>query len=147
MPMRRPTGSLAATVALAAAGCGGADGEALPPACQEGPDAVVSALRAAPQPVLLADGTALSACVSAAAGSDADLQAVGLTLSSAAERLVAEGDAVALGYLVGAARRGSEATAGIALELVRRLESSARQVTGADRAALREGLRAGEASG
>ena len=145
--MRRPSGSLAAAAALVAAGCGGAGGETLPLGCQEGPDAIVAALRAAPEPVTLADGTPLSACVSAAAGSDADLQSVGLTLSSAAERLVADGDAVGVGYLVGAARRGSEATAGIALELVRRLESSARQVTGPDRAALREGLRAGEASG
>ena len=145
--MRRPSGPLTAAVALVAAGCGGAGGESLPLGCQEGPGAVVTALRAAPEPVTLSDGTPLSACVSGATGSDADLQSIGLTFSTAAERLVADGDALALGYLVGATRRGSDATAGIALELVRRLESSARQVTGADRSALREGLRAGEANG
>ncbi|HEY8583361.1 MAG TPA: hypothetical protein VIL49_10450 [Capillimicrobium sp.] len=148
--MRRPLAPLTAAAALAAAGCGGGggSGDALAPVCQEGADAIVQALATAPEPVTLSDGaTPISECVTAASTSDADLQSIGLILSSAGEQLARDGDAVALGYLVGAARRGSEATAGIALELVRRLESTARQVPAGARAALREGLAAGEATG
>lgn len=146
--MRAPLAPMTAAVALAAAGCGASDDPALSPACQEGRSAVLAALRAAPEPVRLGDGTPLSECVAAAAGaSDAQLQSLGLVLHGAAEDLAARGDALALGYLVGAARRGSEATAGVALELVRRLESTARQVPAAARERLRAGLRAGEAGG
>jgi hypothetical protein len=142
--MRRPPASLTAAAALVAVGCGAADRETLPVACLDGDGAVVRALRAAPGPVTLDDGTRLSACVSGAQA-DSELQSVGLILSTAAERMAAGGDAVGLGYLIGASRRGAEQSAGIALELVRRLESAARQVD--DAAGLREGLHAGEATG
>lgn len=144
--MRPPLAPMAA-VALAATGCGAGADEPLPPACLEGPRAVLAALRAAPAPVALDDGTPLSACVSASARSTAQLQAVGLTLHTAAEELATRGDGLALGYLIGAARRGSQATAGVTLELVRRLESAARRLPDAARERLRAGLRAGEATG
>jgi hypothetical protein len=58
--------------------------------------------------------------------------------------------AVALGYLVGAARRGAATTSGVHAELVRRLEQRAAFLEGSEtplRAALHRGLGAGQASG
>jgi hypothetical protein len=77
--------------------------------------------------------------------SNAELQSLGVVFTNAAERLVDSGDALALGYLVGAARRGAEHTSGIQVELVRRLESAGRRAR--DEQALQRGERAGQASG
>jgi hypothetical protein len=143
--MRRPLAPLAVAAVVAVAGCGASEPE-LPLACTDD-RAVARALTAAPDAVRLPDGTPLSQCV-ARASSDAELQSVGVVLTGAAERLADAATVeaqVQLGYLVGAARRGSQRTSGIQLELVRRVESAARR-TG-DSAALRRGQRAGEADG
>lgn len=123
--------SRAALVAVALGATLAACGETPPPpvsdACTADPGALVTALRSAPGPVRLGDGTKLSRCVHDA-DSDAELQNVGLSFHRAAERLrerAEAGDpaaALALGYLIGATRTGAERTSGALLELVRRLE-------------------------
>jgi hypothetical protein len=144
-------------LALAAAGCGGGDPPPVDAACTASPEAIERALSRAPAPVALASGTRLSECI-ADARSDADLQNAGIVLTRAADHLAARaqggdtGAAVALGYLVGAARRGAARTNGIHAELARRVESAARVLAtrrgGAGVAgALQRGLRAGEATG
>jgi hypothetical protein len=104
--------------------------------------------------VLPGDGS-LSACVRRAT-SDEQLQSLGLVLTGVADGLAERaraGEAAAaeqLGYLLGAARRGASSSQGIGLELVRRLESSARragQGSPAAQEALRSGTRAGERGG
>jgi hypothetical protein len=118
-----------------------------------GVDAVEHALLAAPGHVTLGDGTLLSTCISEAR-SDADLQTMGAIYTSAAGRLARDAGArdsaaLKLGYLIGATRRGATHTAGIHLELVRRLE----QTVGIDgvsprrRAAFLQGIAAGRRSG
>lgn len=125
----------------------------LPPACIEGPRAILSALAAAPGPVHLHDGTRLSTCV-ADARADADLQNLGVILTQAASTLASElprsdTAAVQLGYLVGATRRGAAHSSGIHETLQRRIE----QTTGIDgppprrRTAYRRGLAAGSRTG
>jgi len=112
---------------------------------------LLAALRAAPAPVRLADGTALSRCVDRARR-DADLQTVGLELTAAAGRLAASAStadraALRLGYLVGSAERGARHTNGIHAELVTRLENAATTVPADRRASFARGLRAGIAGG
>jgi|SRR4051812_27109253 len=149
---------LVAVLALApialAAGCGAED-RPLDGACTASARAIERALERAPAPVTLGTGTRLSDCV-ARARDDADLQNAGAVLSRAADDLSARarrGDAraaVGLGYLVGAARRGSAHTAGIHAELRRRVESAAAFLDEAGAGvvrALRRGVRAGEATG
>ena len=137
---------------LSLAGCG--DDGGLPDACTREPAAVQTALRAAPGPVRV-DGTPLSACVTGA-GTDAELQEIGLVLTRAADHLAARARqhdaaaALALGYLVGAARRGAASTSGMHAELVRRLEQSAaflERAAGPLASALRRGMRAGQNTG
>jgi hypothetical protein len=142
----RPLALLAVAATVAVAGCGAGDGggDGPPLSCTDSDAAIVRALAAAPAPVTLGDGTRLSDCV-ARATSDADLQSVGIVFTNAAERLVDAGDSVAVGYLVGAARRGAENTGGVGVELVRRLESAGRR--SGDEAALVRGQRAGERTG
>lgn len=141
----------AATLLLGA--CGRTSDPKLPPACIEGPRAILSALAAAPGPVRLHDGTRLSTCV-ADARADADLQNLGVVLTQAASTLASElprsdPAAVQLGYLVGATRRGAAHSSGIHETLQRRIE----QTTGIDgppahrRAAYRRGLAAGSRTG
>jgi hypothetical protein len=148
----------AAAAAAGAAGCGGGaeDGAAgNPPAACLQEAQVLAAVRAAPRPVTLADGTRLSACVRAATA-DAALQNLGAVLTSVSDRLADEAlagrrdAAVALGYLIGAADEGSRSSQGIQLELARRLEGSARRIDGtspAIDAAVRRGLAAGRETG
>jgi hypothetical protein len=97
----------------------------------------------------------LSDCVSRARN-DAELQETRRVFTQAADDLALraqDGDAAAaaaLGYLVGAARRGAARTAGIHAELQRRVERSAAYLgDGGPRvtAALERGLRAGRATG
>lgn len=112
-------------VALAAllAGCG-SEPARLPPACSDGPEAVLAALEDAPGAVALSDGTLLSECVERASD-DAELQMVGFALTPVADRLAARrtpGAALQLGFLVGAVRRGAAGSNGVSLELVRRME-------------------------
>ena len=129
---------------LALAGCARDDGEAdLPEACESAAAVFADALRAAPSQVRV-DGVPLSDCLvrNASAG---DVQAVGATFLGTAQQLGEDRDAVALGYLVGALRRGAKESQGIHLELVRRVEQEARPFAGS--AAFERGLRAGRTSG
>lgn len=132
-----------ACAAVVLAGCGSDKSESLPPACTEGPDAVVKALAAAPQPVTI-DGTPISHCFNRDASGD-DVQIVGTNLLAAAQQLADRGEPLELGYLVGAARRGASRN-GLGAEIVRRLEAEAAGL-GSGRAAYRRGLRAGLAQG
>jgi hypothetical protein len=144
----------AALCALALlAGCGSSQPAPLAPACLQPPDTIDRALARAPAAVRLADGTPLSRCVSRARA-DADLPAVGVSLTQVADGLSARAgsDAAAalqLGYLVGAVRRGAADTPGIAAQLARRLELAAPRdfASGAARHALERGIRLGEAGG
>ena len=132
-----------AAVAAALAGCGSDKSESLPAACTEGPDVVVRALAKAPAPVTI-DGTPISECFNRDATSD-DVQIVGTNLLGAAQQLVDRNQALQLGYLIGAARRGAKRN-GLGDEIVRRLEAEA-TVDAAQRANYDRGLRAGAATG
>ncbi len=150
--LRRALSVMCAGLALAAvAGCREED-PALAPACREGPDDVLRALRAAPADVRLDGDTPLSECLENAEDGG-QLADVGTGYVAAAQRLAdrarrdPDGPAAEqLGYLVGAMRRGTQPDQGPAYELVRRVEGEA---TRADRrsAAFRRGLRAGGRAG
>ena len=135
---------LCALVAVPACG----DEEERPAAaCTVSPDAVVSALRAAPGEVRVG-GVRLSSCLTEGSESD-DLQRVGTAYVEAAALLARraarrpEGDAaLRLGYLVGAVRRGGSRTDGVHSELIRRLDQER-----LSSAAFRRGERAGLSSG
>jgi hypothetical protein len=90
-------------------------------------------------------GFRISDCVRRAT-SDVDLQDVGSAVSTAAEHLAAGGDARALGFLIGAVRRGTGAS-GVQAELVNRVEAVARRMPAADDGLLRSGVADGEARG
>jgi hypothetical protein len=153
------TARLTARAAIAAAlasfllsGCGASSPPPLPAACLDGPAAALRALQRAPRDVRLADGTALSRCVSLAG--DADLQSLGIVLTQVADDLRARADsdamaALRLGYLVGAVRRGAALTPGIAAQLARRVEQATQPPIESERsrAALQRGQRLGEAGG
>jgi hypothetical protein len=128
---------------LALAGCSRDQEADLPAACRSEPAVFAAALRAAPGPVRV-DGVSLSECL-AKDSSVGDVQAVGVAFLEAAQRLGRERDLTALGYLVGAVRRGAERSQGIHLELVRRIEQET--VPFARRPAFERGLRAGRSSG
>ncbi|MEX2193716.1 MAG: hypothetical protein WD844_00385 [Thermoleophilaceae bacterium] len=130
--------------ALALAGCSREEEAELPAACRLGADAVVSALSSAPGEVRLEGDTALSDCL-ARESEQADVLLVGEVYISAASRLADAGEALRLGYLLGAAQRGAGQTQGIHDELVRRLEQETGRVD--DEQALRRGERAGLESG
>jgi hypothetical protein len=148
--MARPT--VLAACALLALGACGADEPPLDDACTESAGAIVRALGRAPAPVALGSGARLSDCVRNAR-SDSELQNAGIVLTQAADALAVRAEhgdaraAVALGYLVGATRRGAARSPGIHAELQRRVERAAAYVEGAAATALRRGMRAGEASG
>lgn len=121
--------SLLATIFLAS-GCGDQD-DSTPVACLEDAAAYERALAAAPGEVRLGGETPISECLTPnqTAG---DLARVGEAMIETATALNAEaraegdGDAaVQLGYLLGAAERGSEESEGIHADLVRRLTVAA----------------------
>jgi hypothetical protein len=147
----RPRFALPAVLAaLAATGCG-AERAPLPVLCTEGAPPIERALRRAPGPVALADGTPLSRCV-AGARDIGELQSFGFIVTRLADRLAdrAPADdaaALRLGYLIGAARRGAEHSEGVPNELVHRLEVTARRVPARAQPTLERGLRAGERAG
>jgi hypothetical protein len=140
-------------IALSVGGCAKEDGDehAVPIACKEGPDTVGAALARAPARVEL-DGTLLSECFTR--GSDgADLQQVGASYLSVAAgladgaRLRPGGDeALRLGYLVGAVKRGAAGTQGVHDELARRIEQETIGVDTRSPAYMR-GYRAGRSRG
>lgn len=150
-PMRR---TVALTLALGAVAMGcGADDAPLPAACTADAGKVIAALRAAPGPVRLEDGTTLSRCVTAAR-SDGDLEGIGLVFTEAADRLsrAAERSAAAalrLGYLAGAVERGAKRTGGPQVDLARRIQSVApdEQAPHELRAAYDQGVVAGRGRG
>ncbi len=119
----------------AAAGCGSQD-DSTPVACLEGAAAYERALAAAPGEVRLGGETAISDCL-APNQTAGDLARVGEAMIEAATDLNAEARArgggeaaVQLGYLLGAAERGSEESEGIHSDLVRRLTVAARYAPG-----------------
>ncbi len=123
--------ALATLVALLAAGCG-ATNDTTPVACLEGASAYLGALADAPGAVKLAGEAPIGECLprNQKAG---DLATVGTAMVAAATKLNAEartdpGGAanLRLGYLLGAAQRGADATNGIHVELIRRLAVAAR---------------------
>ncbi len=150
--MSRCLVALALFLALVAAGCGG---QPAPSAtCTDGDAPILAALRHAPAPVTLSDGARLSDCVRRST-SDAELENLGAVVTRAADQLAdgaaakRPGAALALGYLVGAVRRGASHTNGIAAELVHRVEAAMRRAaTGAGaRVDLARGLSAGARTG
>jgi hypothetical protein len=147
-----------AALALAALGCGSQD-ESTPVACLEGAGAYEKALADAPKKVLLGGKTPISDCL-VFNQSGGDLAQVGEAMVEAATNLNAEareqngGDpAVALGYLLGAAKRGAEDSEGIHADLVRRLTVAARYAPAEEPlsepilSAYREGFDAGRSGG
>jgi len=143
---------------LALAGCGRED-SSTPVACLEGSSTYVKALAAAPGEVRLDGETPIGDCL-VEGQQGGELATVGTALVEAATELNAEaraesGDAAALqlGYLIGAAQRGSEQTEGIHTDLIRRLTVAARYAPGGQSsspflaAAYRQGYDAGHAGG
>jgi hypothetical protein len=140
-----------------AAGCGDQD-DSTPVACLEGAAAYEKALEAAPSAVRLQGETPISDCL-AENQSAGDLARVGEATIEAATELNAEartepGDAaLRLGYLLGAAERGSEESEGIHSDLIRRLTVAARYAPGKQPlteeflSSYKEGFEAGRSGG
>lgn len=124
--MRHPLLFAAIASLIAVAGCGGPN-DSTPTACLEGPSFYLGKGR---------DGVLISDCL-AENQTGGDLANVGTAMLAAATELNAEARAepggaanVQLGYLLGAARRGADGTAGIHAELIRRLSAAARYSPG-----------------
>lgn len=132
-PALKSVVAIAAVAALAPAlaACG-SERERTPSACLDGRGAFLTALKQAPDAVLLAETTPISDCLTKDQPAG-DLGEVGQTLIVVATQLNAaarqdpSGRASAeLGYLVGAAEAGAAETAGIHTDLIRRLNAAAR---------------------
>jgi hypothetical protein len=138
--------------ALLVAGCGADKDEDVPTACRDATaQQVEQALKAAPGRVRVG-GVPLSRCFNRNA-SPGDVQALGAVLIDVAETLADQaredphGDApLRLGYLLGAAERGSGRTQGIHSELIRRLENTSAGID-SDTSGYRRGQSAGRATG
>lgn len=156
--MRAPLLILVALVLTFAAGCGERD-DSTPVACLEGAQVYVDALGEAPGEVRLEGETQISECL-AEQQQAGDLATVGEAMVEAATELNAEAreqpggeSTLQLGYLIGAAKRGSEETEGIHADLVRRLVVAGRYAPGDQPLppefvrAYREGFDAGQAGG
>jgi len=141
-----------------ASGCGDQD-DSTPVACLEGAAVYEQALESAPGKVRLQGETPINDCL-AENQSAGDLARVGEATVGAATDLNAEaraepgGDAaLRLGYLLGAAERGSEESEGIHSDLVRRLTVAARYAPGKQPlaedflAAYERGFKAGRSGG
>lgn len=126
-----------AVAALALAGCGAKHHAAPDPRCTE-PAVIVRVASGS-------SGPRISDCVRAATG-DIDLQNVGSAISAAADDLAARHQPRALGFLIGATRRGTS-TAGVQSELVNRVEAVARRMASTDDGAVSQGVADGEAHG
>lgn len=121
----------AALAVLIAAGCGTAD-DTTPVACLEGAGSYLRALDAAPAEAKLDGEVPIDECLpqNQKAG---ELATVGTAMVAAATKLNAEARAnpgspanLQLGYLLGVAQRGADATNGIHVDLIRRLSAAAR---------------------
>jgi hypothetical protein len=128
---------LACLAALAGGGCGRQD-DSTPVACLEGSGAYLDALRAAPGPVKIGGETPISDCL-ARNQKAGDLATVGGAMVEAATKLNAAARAepggganLQLGYLLGAAQKGTGKTEGIHADLLRRLTVAARFAPGRD---------------
>lgn len=144
--------TLALLAAAALAGCGREEDVRLPASCRLGAPAVEAALRHAPGEVRLENGARLSDCL-VRTSEQSDVLLVGeiylgvaSTLADAAAEDSSAPEALRLGYLMGAVRRGADETQGIHDELLRRIEQETARV---DRAApaYRRGERAGRQDG
>jgi hypothetical protein len=149
---------LVAASALGIVACGEGEDET-PAACLDGKGAYIGALGNAPGEVRLSGEVPISDCL-AENQPGGELAAVGATMVAVATQLNGEAHrepggsaAIQLGYLIGAAERGAEATEGIHADLLRRLDAAARYNPG-DRAlsgsflrAYRQGLAAGSDRG
>ncbi len=156
--MRFLAASLLAGFALIAVGCGDQD-DSTPVACLEGAAIYAKALEEAPGAVRLQGETPISDCL-AENQSAGDLARVGEAMIETATGLNAEARSepggaanLQLGYLLGAAKRGSEESEGIHSDLVRRLTVAARYAPGEQPiprqfvVAYRNGFDAGRAGG
>lgn len=156
--MRAGIVTLMACVVAVVAGCGDQD-DSTPVACLEGAPAYEQALVDAPGEVLLGGETPISECL-ARNQTAGDLARVGEAMIGAATALNAEARAepggeanLQLGYLLGAAERGSEESEGIHTDLVRRLTVAARYAPGKEPlseeflSTYREGFEAGRSGG
>jgi hypothetical protein len=156
--MRSSLATLLCLSLLIAVGCGKGE-EATPTACLGGPKAFERALAAAPGMVELEGETPIGDCLTEAQ-SGGEIAQVGEAMVLAATNLNARaraeagGDAaMQLGYLIGAAERGSRDTEGIHADLVRRLTVAARYaprgqpLPPAFMRRYREGFDAGRAAG
>jgi len=145
---------LVPVVAFVLAGCSAGEPEPVPASCFSDAEVYAQALEAAPEPVRLPDGSAISSCVQLAS-QPADLQNLGAVVTRVADRLAAQAEedpraALELGYLVGAVQRGAERTNGTQLELAFRTGRSAGRLGTPPpevARALELGLAAGERSG
>jgi hypothetical protein len=159
MRFARTSLGLALLALTVLAGCGGGSDETTPVACFEGASAYRQALASAPGEVRVGGEALISECL-ARNQEGGELAQVGEALVEAATRLDAEaredpgGPAnLALGYLLGAAQRGSEETEGIHSDLLRRLEVAAQFAPGrqplppAFRASYQRGFDAGRENG
>jgi hypothetical protein len=147
-----------ATLLVAAplvAGCGRSSGlENAPASCTDGsPVARVSsfkaALKSAPAPVRLSDGTSIADCLAHDADSG-DIQNVGSMLLTITQNLAdapaSRATLVELGYIAGAVHLGASKAQGVDYEIERRIQQELDTVDRAD-PAFRQGERAGRANG
>ena len=150
---KRGKGLAVLAIALSVAGCSKQEETRVPVDCMVGASALRDALERAPARVELGvRNVPLSECI--VRGSDSsDLQALGTVWVSVAAynadlaRLNPKGaEALRLGYLVGAARRGAGRTQGVHEELLRRIEQETIGVNTRSRAYQR-GVRAGREHG
>jgi hypothetical protein len=89
-------------------------------------------------------GPRISDCVHRST-SETELQNVGVAVTGAADRLAGGSNGRALGFLIGAVRRGT-GTSGVQAELVNRVDGAARRLQGQD-GAVQQGIADGEANG
>jgi hypothetical protein len=150
--------ALACLLAALAVGCGKQD-DSTPAACLQGKEIYLAALEGAPGAVKLAGDTPISECL-AENQQGGDLATVGEAMVETATELNGEARdvptspaALRLGYLIGAAQRGTDDTEGIHADLLRRLTVAARYARGREPlspaflAAYREGFDAGHQHG
>jgi hypothetical protein len=121
---------------VALAGCGAPHVGAPDPGCTD--PAAIERVAAG------GSGPAISECVRRST-KDSDLQDVGSAVSIAADHIGAGSDGRALGFLIGAVRRGAGAS-GVQAELVHRVEAVARRMH-AQADAIQRGIGEGESRG
>ena len=131
--MRRITIGVMGVLAVAAiGGCGSDEPPGTPPACVSPPSAYLTALKAAPERVLLGGTTRISDCL-VEEQEPGQIAAVGESIIAAATELNRRirrdpqpPVIVRLGYLVGAVQEAEASTGGIHRDLKLRLDSAAR---------------------